>query len=46
VHAWWKQVFGFDVTVLEMLGMGSLDALGQHAADSLWKLATETTVAA
>ncbi|EFQ30788.1 hypothetical protein CGRA01v4_12837 [Colletotrichum graminicola] len=24
LRTWWKQVFGFDVSVLEMLGMGSL----------------------
>lgn len=41
LRAWWKQVFAFDITVLEMLGMGSLDALGQHAADGLMKLAAE-----
>ena len=43
LRAWWKQVFSFDITVLEMLGMGSLDALGQHAADELLKLATENS---
>ncbi|KXT04055.1 hypothetical protein AC578_4908 [Pseudocercospora eumusae] len=41
LRAWWKQVFGFDITVLEMLGMGSLDALGQHAAANLYKLVAE-----
>ncbi|CAK3821415.1 polyketide synthase [Lecanosticta acicola] len=46
LRAWWKQVFGFDITVLEMLGMGSLVALGQHAADSLFKLMAETAGAA
>ncbi|KAI0172149.1 fatty acid synthase S-acetyltransferase [Hypoxylon sp. FL1284] len=35
LRAWWKQVFSFDISVLEMLGMGSLDALGQHAAEGL-----------
>lgn len=35
LRAWWRQVFGFDVTVLEMLGMASLDALGKFAADGL-----------
>ena len=43
LRAWWKQVFSFDITVLEMLGMGSLDALGQHAADELLKNATENS---
>ncbi|SMQ54923.1 unnamed protein product [Zymoseptoria tritici ST99CH_3D7] len=46
LRAWWKQVFGVDITVLEMLGMGSLNALGQHAAESLLKLMSETAVAA
>lgn len=34
---WWKQAFGFKISVLEMLGMGTLEALGQHAADGLTK---------
>ena len=41
LRAWWKQVFSFDISVLEMLGMGSLDALGQHVAESLLRIATE-----
>lgn len=41
LRSWWKQVFGFDITVLVMMGMGSLDALGQHAADELLKFITE-----
>ncbi|RYP65435.1 hypothetical protein DL771_008307 [Monosporascus sp. 5C6A] len=44
LRAWWKQVFSFDITVLEMLGMGSLETLGQHAADELLKAATEPEV--
>ena len=36
--AWWKQVFGFKTSVLEMLGKGTLEALGQHAVDGLMKL--------
>jgi hypothetical protein len=35
VRNWWKQVFGFDTSVLEMLSMGTLEALGKHAADGL-----------
>ncbi|KAL8728510.1 MAG: hypothetical protein Q9166_005332 [cf. Caloplaca sp. 2 TL-2023] len=34
---WWKQVFGFKISVLEMLGMGSLKALGEHAVEGLLK---------
>ena len=41
LRAWWKQAFSFDITVLEMLGMGSLDALGQFAAKELLKRVTE-----
>lgn len=41
LRAWWKQVFSFDISVLEMLGMGSLAALGQHAADCLLRIAQE-----
>jgi aryl carrier-like protein len=33
LRAWWKQTFGFDITVLEMLQMGTLDALGKYAAE-------------
>lgn len=41
LRTWWKQVFSFDISVLEMLGMGSLDALGQHAAEGLIRVMTE-----
>ncbi|XDG09180.1 hypothetical protein ABKA04_008795 [Annulohypoxylon sp. FPYF3050] len=41
LRAWWKQVFSFDISVLEMLGMGSLDALGQHAAEGLLRILAE-----
>lgn len=37
---WWKQTFSFDVSVLEMLGKGTLEALGQHAADRLMQAAS------
>ncbi|KAI1126023.1 putative polyketide synthase [Nemania abortiva] len=39
LRAWWKQMFGFDISVLEMMGMGSLDALGQRAAEGLFNAA-------
>jgi acyl carrier protein len=35
MRTWWKQTFGFDISVLEMLGMGTLEALGKHAAETL-----------
>lgn len=37
VRAWWRRTFGFDITVLEMLQKGTLDALGKHAAEKLEK---------
>ncbi|KAI1209352.1 fatty acid synthase S-acetyltransferase [Annulohypoxylon truncatum] len=41
LRTWWKQVFAFDISVLEMLGMGSLDALGQHAVEGLLRVLVE-----
>ncbi|PVH95312.1 putative polyketide synthase [Periconia macrospinosa] len=41
LRAWWRQVFGFNVSVLEMMGMGTLQALGQFAAKGLLKLGEE-----
>ena len=38
LRSWWKQSFGFDIGVLEMLGMGTLEALGRHAADGLMQV--------
>ena len=35
LRAWWKQAFEFDISVLEILGMGNLEALGQHAVEGL-----------
>ncbi|KAF9872330.1 polyketide synthase [Colletotrichum karsti] len=35
MRSWWKGVFGFDISVLEMLGMGSLLALGERAVKGL-----------
>lgn len=35
---WWRQAFGFDIMTLELLGMPSLDALGQHAVEGLLKM--------
>jgi hypothetical protein len=36
VRQWWKSVFGFDISVLEMMGMGSLEDLGAHAAKGMF----------
>lgn len=35
LRAWWKGALGFDITVLEMLGMGTLEALGRKAVEGL-----------
>lgn len=35
--AWWRQMFGFRTSVLEMLGKGTLEALGQFAVEGLLK---------
>ncbi|KAK0370311.1 KR domain-containing protein [Colletotrichum limetticola] len=41
MRGWWKGVFGFEVSVLEMLGMGSLLALGERAVRGLKELVGE-----
>ena len=41
LRAWWKQAFGFDISVLEMLGMGNLDALGGHVSERLLQIIAE-----
>ncbi|KAI0440573.1 fatty acid synthase S-acetyltransferase [Xylaria telfairii] len=38
LREWWRVVFGFDVSTLEIMGMGSLDALGQRAVTRLLEL--------
>ncbi|KAI2691625.1 hypothetical protein LCP963914a_1826 [Penicillium roqueforti] len=38
VKQWWKATFGFDISVLELMGMGSLDILGEHAAHGMLRL--------
>ncbi|KAK2596769.1 hypothetical protein QQS21_006164 [Conoideocrella luteorostrata] len=35
VRKWWKATFKFDISLLEMLGMGTLEILGKYAADQL-----------
>ncbi|KAI0101373.1 hypothetical protein GGR51DRAFT_530505 [Nemania sp. FL0031] len=37
LRTWWRQVFRFDISVREILGMGTLGALGKFAADGLLK---------
>ncbi|KAF7563661.1 hypothetical protein G7046_g476 [Stylonectria norvegica] len=38
MRAWWKQMFGLDISTLEMLSKGTLEALGKHAAEGLLAL--------
>ncbi|CAI7576810.1 unnamed protein product [Penicillium palitans] len=37
VKQWWKATFEFDISVLELMGMGTLDILGEHAARGMLK---------
>lgn len=41
LRAWWKQAFGFDISVLEMLSMGNLETLGGHVSERLLQIITE-----
>ncbi|APA16269.1 hypothetical protein sscle_16g110390 [Sclerotinia sclerotiorum 1980 UF-70] len=41
LRAWWKQAFGFGISVLEMLGMGNLEALGGHVSERLSQIIAE-----
>ncbi|EQL01609.1 Beta-ketoacyl synthase [Ophiocordyceps sinensis CO18] len=42
LRAWIKQVFSFDLPVLEMMSMGSLDILGQYAAAEVYRIAMDS----
>lgn len=35
IRAWCEQVFGSDISVLQMMALGTLEALGRRAADEL-----------
>lgn len=41
MRSWWKQAFGFDISVLELLGAGNLEGLGTHAVEGLAKKFSE-----
>jgi acyl carrier protein len=41
LRAWIKQVFSFDIPMLKMTGMGSLDILGQHTASEVYRIMME-----
>ena len=34
---WWRQTFGFDISVLQLLGFGTLEELGKQAVVGLLK---------
>lgn len=34
---WWRQVFGLDISVLQLMGLGTLEGLGKEAADGMLK---------
>lgn len=38
VKQWWKATFEFEISVLELMRMGTLDILGEHAARGMLKL--------
>ncbi|KAM3547014.1 hypothetical protein ARSEF1564_000055 [Beauveria bassiana] len=38
MRKWWKGTFGFEISLLEMLGMGTLELLGKHVITNLMKL--------
>lgn len=37
LRKWWKQAFGVDVSVLELMNGGSIEQLGELAVDRLKK---------
>lgn len=37
MRSWWRQTFGFDISVLEIMGMANLEGLGSHAAAGMLK---------
>lgn len=35
MRTWWRQTFGSDISVLQLLGLGTLEELGKHAVEQL-----------
>ena len=35
MRTWWRQTFGSDISVLQLLGLGTLGELGKHAVNQL-----------
>ncbi|KIM92741.1 hypothetical protein OIDMADRAFT_62276 [Oidiodendron maius Zn] len=42
MRRWWRQAFGFDISMLELLSMNNLDELGRRAAEGLLKAWNES----
>lgn len=38
VRLWWKSVFGFDISVPELMAIGTLDDLGAHPAKGMLQM--------
>lgn len=41
MRSWWKTTFGFNISMLELLGMANLEALAAHALDEMLKTLQE-----
>lgn len=35
MRTWWRKTFGSDISVLQLLGLGTLEELGKHAVEQL-----------
>ena len=35
LRGWWKLTFGFEISTLDMLGLGTLEAMGRRIAEGL-----------
>ena len=43
MSAWWKVTFGIELSTIEIVNMGTLEALGRRAADDLFRLYSSTS---
>lgn len=41
MRAWWRQTFGADISVLQLLGLGTLEGLGKRAVEQLLEASAE-----
>ncbi|KAL8986990.1 MAG: hypothetical protein Q9169_008733, partial [Polycauliona sp. 2 TL-2023] len=35
MRTWWRQTFGSDISVLQLLGLGTLEELGKYAVEQM-----------